>query len=231
MRTPLLITSTALAVLLVAGCNQIQPTTTPSTPDSAASPAVVPVGASASAPATAPVIPSAAMLQPEDLRGDVPEPASDDDWAHLTPPDPCGTGLDSDPLRLAADTQQAMIPSRGAVERPTVIVEHVARYKPGGADRLLAGIRAAVGKCPGPTGDGKQRWRLTEAADGTLLLTVRSEGDLAGMTVTHSTAVGVARVGDAIVVVADAGWENRSGDMKLVQELLPPAVQRAKTMG
>jgi hypothetical protein len=207
---------------------------TPAAPTAAASAAGAgpagSTGASPSAPASPVTVPASALLQPGDLGGAKPDRPTTNDLDHLSPPTPClGNPYPSDALRLAAAKQRAVVPTR-AGSTPVVVFEHVARYRSGGAAQLITELKAAVQRCPGPGGASQRRWKLVRDDGDTLLLHVTRQGGQDGRPVTHTTVVGVARVGDAVVVVADLGWEDGSGTEALVGALLPVALRRAATM-
>jgi hypothetical protein len=168
----------------------------------------------ASAPAYA--VPAAAMLQPADLRGAETTRVTDDYWAALRPPKPCGP-YPSAGLRRSDRAVQAMI---GVGERPTVIVNDVATYASDGAHRYLKELRAAVAACDGWTVLG-----TGVAGDESLLLRKREHIDYADTD--KDTYIVVARTGRALVVVADAGWEEGDGHEAVVRDLSVAAVKRA----
>jgi hypothetical protein len=110
----------------------------------------------------------------------------------------------------------------GFNERPTVIMEHVATYRADGADRYLTELRRNLASCD-DTG-----WTVLAtgvAGDESMLLQLREYIDYAE-TWKH-TYVLVARVGSALVVLADHGWENGNGHENLVRDLSAAAVLRA----
>ena len=161
-------------------------------------------------------VPEAAMLQPADLGGAPTTTVTDGSWSALRPPQPCGP-YPSDRLRRAERAVQAMI---GVGERPTVIVNDVGVYRPGGARTYLAQLRRAVAGCSG--------WSVLDtgvAGDESVLLRLREHIDYANTD--KYTYVLVARTGRALVVVADAGWEDGDGHESLVRELGVAAVRRA----
>ena len=171
----------------------------------------------ASRPST---IPDAALLQPGDLGGATPGPLTDDIWAGLRPPQPC-TGV---ALRSAAfvQDQRAISVMMGYGERPTVVMEHVATYRGNGADRYLAELRRNLASCD-DTG-----WTVLAtgvAGDESMLLRLRVYVDYAETW--KNTYVLVARVGSALVVLADNGWEEGNGHEDLVRDLSAAAVRRA----
>ncbi len=190
----------------------------------AADPALVPLRAVAPRPA----IPDAAMLQPQDLRGSTPEPVTDAYWDRLRPPQPCtDEPYPGGPLRGRQRAVQALV---GFEDRPTVVMEHVAVYRPGGAHRYLRNLRRALAACD-ESGPREPRWTLRAtglAGDESVLLELREYVDFAESY--KSTYVAVARIGRALVVVADAGWETGSGHEALVRELIPRAVARAAVL-
>lgn len=175
------------------------------------------------APATAaPSIPDSAMLQPEDLRGATPTPVTDDYWSALQPPQPCSDRpYPSTALRRADRALSVMI---GVDDRPTVVVEDVALYRSNGAHRYLRDLRRALSTCADPS------WTVLStgvAGDESVLLRFREYVDYAE--VYKNTYVVVARVGPALVVVADSGWETASGHRDLVRELGVRATLRARS--
>jgi hypothetical protein len=169
----------------------------------------------ASAPAHA--VPAAAMLQPEDLNGAETTTVTDDYWSALRPPQPCGP-YGSAGLRRSERAVQSMM---GFEDRPTVIVNHVATYPPGGAHRYLQDLRKAVTTC-------KSQWTVIGtgvAGDESVMLRRREYIDYAERN--KDTYVAVIRTGRALVIVADTGWEDGSGHESLVKSLSVAAVRRA----
>lgn len=172
-------------------------------------------------------IPDAALLQPADLGGASLEPAGDY-WAELRPPQPCAARPYPSTALVRADRAGWTVIGYG--DRPTVIMEHVATYRAGGAHRYLGDLRRALAACRGLDGDNV-RWtiRATGVAGAeSLLLTSTRYVDYANTY--KNTWVLVARVGRALVVVADSGWEEGSGHEALVRELSGPAVRRAAVL-
>jgi hypothetical protein len=232
MRITLPVMAAAALISLTVGCSSNQPAasradiTSPPAPPAATTTAPS-AGPSSAASVAADTIPATVMLQAEDLRGAELGESDAADWSHIVPPNPCGTRRGSDRLRLAGVIKQAMYPL-SRPERPTVIVEHVARYRADGAARLLSEIRAGANRCAGPVGADKRRWQLDKASGDTLVLKYVTTFKWSDTTVTKVTVIGVTKVGDAVVTVADAGWETRSGDVQLVQKLLSAAAKRAQ---
>jgi hypothetical protein len=174
------------------------------------------------------VIPDAALLQPEDLGGGELTPTEGGYWTSLQPPQPCADGpYRSTALRSAERGVQALIGVDGG---PEVIMEHVSYYRGNGAHRYLRELRRAVAACP--AGDPHaERWTVLAtgvAGDESVLLTRRTWVDYAE--VYHFTYVLVARVGQALVVLVDVGWEESSGAEEVVREFIPAAVQRAAVL-
>jgi hypothetical protein len=173
-------------------------------------------------------IPDAAMLQPADLGGVVPVPAEQDLWPWLRPPAPCArvSGLG---VRTAERAVRVVYPV--AETQPTVLLEYVAVYRGSGAERYLWRLRRAVSRpCGSCVADGRT-WRLSRtgvAGRNSLLLSVSQTVEYPDGTGRVQTAyVVVARVGHAVVVVADGGWEYGDGHRSLVRRLAPIAVHRA----
>lgn len=175
-------------------------------------------------------IPDAALLQPEDLRGASMSPADDDSWPGLRPPQPCADGTyRSTALRRTDRAASALV---GVDERPTVVVEYLAIYRANGAHRYLRELRRALNRCHGIDEQGN-RWKILAtgvAGRDSMLLRLRERFEFAGEIVTKNTYLAVARVGRALVMVADVGWEISDGHRALVRELITPAVRRARIL-
>jgi hypothetical protein len=173
-------------------------------------------------------IPDAAMLQAADLYGATPTAVTDDYWSALRPPQPCATrGYPSAALRR---TDRAITALIGIDERPTVIMEDVATYRATGAHRYLRDLRRAVAACTGPDEQGRT-WSVLAtgvAGDESVLLRLREYIDYAETF--KDSYVLVARVGRALVVLADVGWETAGGHLTLVRELGTTAAQRATVL-
>jgi hypothetical protein len=174
------------------------------------------------------VIPDSAMLQPEDLHGHILGPAPDDLWPNLRPPQPCADAYPSTRQRRSDRAISGLV---GVGERPTVVVEEVAVYRSNGARRYLRDLRRALRGCGGVDEQGG-RWTVLDtrvAGRDSLLLRLRQDIDYGGPTI-KDTYLAVARVGRALVVVADVGWEDGDGHEALVRELITAAVRRASTL-
>ena len=182
----------------------------------------VPVPAAAQARAT---VPASAMLQASDLGGATPTPVTDDYWDALRPPQPCSaTPYPSTALVRASRAISVMI---GVDNRPTVVVEHVASYRADGAHRYLRELRRAVAACSAD--DGWTVLATGVAGNESVLLRHREFIDFSGTY--KNTYVLTARVGSALVVLADAGWETGNGHEALVRQLSAAAVRRAAVAG
>jgi hypothetical protein len=172
-------------------------------------------------------VPASAMLQPVDIGGVETSPAAEDLRPWLRPPQPFG------PYRSAAErgadrAVQVLYPV-GDV-RPTVPLEYVAVYRGAGAAQYLREIERAVGRCGGRTDVDGRTWRVVGrgiAGRHSLLLSVAEVTGYEDSTRVKTTYVAVARVGHAIVVLADIGWEVGDGHQTLVRDLAPAAVSRA----
>lgn len=182
----------------------------------------VPFPAAAAARAT---VPASTMLQASDLGGVTPTPVTDDYWDALRPPQPCSaTAYPSTALVRASRAISVLI---GVDDRPTVVVEHVASYRADGAHRYLRELRRAVAACPADAG-----WTVLAtgvAGNESVLLRHREFIDFSGTY--KNTYVLTARVGSALVVLADAGWETGNGHEALVRQLSAAAVRRAAVAG
>jgi hypothetical protein len=182
----------------------------------AAALAVIAGGVAAAPAALASGIPDRAMLRPADLGGAVPQPADAESWPELRPPRPCGMRAP----RPAGDRAVSAVVD--ADRAPVVVMEYVALHPPGGADRYLRRLRAAVRDCPD--------WRLEKAGTGTLTLRWTQHWEHVDERVTHHTYLTVARAGRAVVLVADLGWETSSGDRDRAERLIRPATRRAAVL-
>lgn len=181
-------------------------------------------------------IPAGALLQPADVRDAEPEPLPEGEFSYLRPLRPCGEErYPSDSSREDAVAVRYVPEPASGGEIPSVVTEFVGRHAPGGAAEQFEEIGAALKRCPGGLGEGERRWTILgspNAGDQSVLVRVdqkESYADEKKETVSRYAAL--ARVGDAIVVVADLGWENTGGSEKLVRELIGKAVQRAGTIG
>ncbi|MDG4786646.1 hypothetical protein O7626_12005 [Micromonospora sp. WMMD1102] len=235
---PTALSATAVALALMVGCSADggagpSPTGTSSSAPSTAEPNSPPGSPSASgspSPGASDVIPSSALLRPEDLGGAKLEPLPAGDNAHLRPARPCGTPYPGDATRVAAVAMRAYV-SPAANETPRVVLQYVGLH-PGHADSAFAEIVAAVRRCPGSLDPGKHRWEAAgtgPAGDESLLLRVSARFDYGGDEAVTTTPAVVARVGDHVTVVADLGWENASGDESFVRNLTAKAVERLRS--
>jgi hypothetical protein len=181
------------------------------------------------AAATRAGVPAAAMLQPADLGVDV-TPAAADLRPWLRPPQPCGT-FRSSARRTADNAVQALYPVSDI--QPTVLLEYVAVYRGGGAAQYLRELRRAVSRCHGCTDRAGRTWTLRGtgvAGRASLLISVSETIEYGGSPRVKTTYVAVARVGHAVVVLADIGWEAGDGHEALVREFVPIAAQRASVL-
>ncbi|MEV6346796.1 hypothetical protein [Actinoplanes sp. NPDC051851] len=174
-------------------------------------------------------IPAEALLQPDDVRGATAEPLEQGEFAHVRPLRPCGTAkYPSDGTRTDAVAMRYTVPGSEQGSTPSTVVEFVGRHQAGGAAAQFTEIGAALTKCPGGLGEDQKRWTIVESGDHSVLVKIEqrfSYAEEAPATVAHYAAL--SRVNDAVVVVADLGWENMDGSEKLVRDLIVTAEQRA----
>ncbi|GAB7040848.1 MULTISPECIES: hypothetical protein [Catenuloplanes] len=178
-------------------------------------------------PGSARGIPGTAMLQPEDLGGAVTSPVDADRWNALRPPRPCAETNRYGGLPPRRDRAISAMVAVG--ESPTVVVEWVGSFRANGAQRYL---RAAVTNCD-DTDQGGGRWTVLStgtAGAESLLLRLTETFQYAGETMTRNTYLVVVRTGRTVVMVADVGWEISDGQRSLVERLVTPAIQRARTL-
>ncbi|MEJ3745804.1 hypothetical protein WEI85_21240 [Actinomycetes bacterium KLBMP 9797] len=175
-----------------------------------------------------PAIPDAALLQPDELRGATPTPVTGDYWSAMRPPQPCTDR--PYPSAVLSRADRAISALIGVDDAPTSVMEHVAVYRSNGAQQYLRQLRRALAACGGHDKDDVL-WTVHAtgvAGHDSLLLSRRTYIDYAESY--HHTYLVVARTGRVLVVVADTGWETRSGHEALVRELGAAAVRRAATL-
>jgi len=173
-------------------------------------------------------IPDSAML-PSLVQYEA-EPLPADAWPALRPPQPCADGpYRSAALRRVDRTVSGLV---GVGERPTVLVEHVTIYRANGAQSYLRQLRRALDRCAGTDARGTEWTVLATGVAGrdSLLLRMREEVDYGDRLVVKDTYLAVARVGRAVVVVADVGWEDGDGHEPLVRESITTAVRQASIL-
>ncbi|BEL03699.1 hypothetical protein Q0Z83_018900 [Actinoplanes sichuanensis] len=190
----------------------------------------VPVESSTTAAATG--IPASALLQPDDVGGVQAEPLEQGQFSHVRPLRPCGEErYPSDDSRTDAVAVRYAVPGQEEASTPSVVVEFVGRHRGGGAAEQFEDVGAALKKCPGGLGEGQHRWDVIESSGDSMLVRIGQKfayADEEPATVNHYAAL--SRVNDAIVVVADLGWENSDGSEQLVRELIRKAEQRAAAL-
>jgi hypothetical protein len=213
-------TTTGLLAATLTGCASESGTAAPSG-------SVTPVSATSDAPVNG--IPAAALLQPPDVRDAKPESLEEGEFAHVRPLRPCGGDrYPSDGSRTDAVAKRYVVPGEPEGSVPTVVVQFIGRHTPGGAADQAGDIEAALKRCPGGLGEGEHKWDVLETTAESTLVRIGqrfSYADEEPATVNHYAAL--ARVGDAIIVVADLGWENMDGSEPLVRDLIAKARQRA----
>ncbi|GIE80593.1 hypothetical protein Aph02nite_65430 [Actinoplanes philippinensis] len=196
------------------------------------SPAAQTSPAASTRAAAADGIPAGALLQPADVGGVQAEPLDQGEYAHVRPLRPCGDDrYPSDGSRTDAVAVQYAVPGAEQGSTPSVVIEFVGRHEPGGAAAQFRDIGAALDRCPGGLGEGQRKWEIVESDDDSMLIRIGQRfayADEKPATVNHYAAL--SRVNDAVVVVADLGWENSDGSEKLVRDLIAKAEQRAATV-
>lgn len=174
-------------------------------------------------------IPATAVLQPDDMRGATAVPLAQGEFAHVRPLRPCGTEpYPSDGTRTSAVALRYDVPGTEQSSTPSTVVEFVGRHESGGAAAQFTEITAALKRCPGGLGKDQHRWTVLESDDHSMLVKIEqklSYADEAPATVTHYAALST--VNNAVVVVADLGWENLNGSEQLVRTLIAKAETRA----
>jgi hypothetical protein len=189
--------------------------------------------AAASAPPPDAGIPDTAMLSPADLNGAEVDPADSPTIGRL---DICQdgrpVGMDH---RLATHSVAALYHAPGTPPDyvpDSEISETLWRYEPGGAARFLTDLKAALARCPGPTGDSGAVTRIVSTnlgGDESVLLkstwTVEQGGPHQ-----HITYLAVARVNDTVVAVRDNGYESADGDEARIRSLTLRAIHNARTL-
>ncbi len=182
-------------------------------------------------PPDAPVhIPDEAMLQAADLHGGPTSAVEDQHWQRLRPPRP-GTE-DTYPSTASRRVQRALSAVVTVDEAPTVVVQYVAVYHSNGAHRCLRDLRRALDARRGVDDQGGH-WTILAthvAGPESLLLRLRDEVGEAGQDLTKDIYIALTRVGRVLIAVSDTGWEDGSGHRGLVEELIIPAVRRARIL-
>ena len=173
-------------------------------------------------------VPPAAFLQPADLGGATTEPLEPSSFPEFRPPQPC----DADGFRsvVARRTNAAILVVYPVQESPTVLVEDIGLYRGGGAARYMAELRRAFNRC-GECTDATGQWTVLDRGPvgrSSMLIRLRQNVDVGGSVFVKDTYVFVARVGEAVVVLIDRGWEESSGHEDVVRALAPVAVRRAR---
>jgi hypothetical protein len=178
-------------------------------------------------------IPDTAMLSPADLNGAEVKPADSPTIGRL---DLCQdgkpVGMDH---RLATHTVSALyrVPWTPPDNVPdSEISETLWRYEPGGAARFLADLKAALARCPGPTGDSGVVTRIVSTnlgGDESVLLKLTWTVEQGGPH-QHIAYLAVARVNDTVVAVRDNGYENANGDEARIRSLALKAIHNARTL-
>jgi hypothetical protein len=209
---------TVLALISLAACGEGSPST--------------PVATTASPTRSAGPIPAAALLQPSDLNGATMRPVDGDVGKDLRPPRPCGGTHPSDPARRESIAMTAPVtPATGPGGTvPSVILETIVRYNPGSGAQAFAELRSALQRCPGAIGKDKRNWEILDAGDEMLVFRTSKQttyGDSPDLT-TQTWPAAAALVGDDVVLVADLGWENMSGEEPAVRSLITQAVLRLR---
>lgn len=123
---------------------------------------------------------------------------------------------------------QYTVPGIPEGSTPFTVVEFVGKHKTGGAAAQFTEIRAALTKCPGGLGKDQRKWTVVESDSDSMLVKIEQKsgyGDQEPATVAQYAALSV--VNDAVVVVADLGWENSGGSEELVREYIGKAEKRA----
>jgi hypothetical protein len=231
MRRSVLFVTAAIALVAVPACKVTSDGAAAGPSGSTSAPAPVSVSASPSASG----IPTSAMLQPADLNGAAMKAIDGDTGEDLRPPRPCGDAHPTDSARVASTAMTALYPSAGGGEStaPSVILQTIARYRPGSGSQAFGELVAAVARCPGEIGSGIRSWENlgpVTAGDEAVLFKTSTlvNADDHAAAAPWSWPFAVARVGDDLVLVADLGWETMNGDEVTVKTLIAAAVQRAR---
>lgn len=178
-------------------------------------------------------IPASALLQPSDTRNAEAQPLEEGDFSHVRPLRPCGDAkYSSDGSRTDAVATRFTVPGAEQGSVPSVVVQFVGKHAAGGAADQFKEIDAALDKCPGGLGKDQHKWTIIDADANSILVRIEqrfSYADEEPATVSHFAAL--SKVNDAIVVVADLGWENMGGSEALVRDLIAKAEKRAATIG
>ncbi|SDT23184.1 hypothetical protein [Actinoplanes derwentensis] len=188
-----------------------------------------PVAVSASTAAAVSGIPAEALLQSADTRGAEAQSLEQGVFPHVRPLRPCGaTPYPSDSTRTDVVAMRYTVPGAEQASTPSTVVQFVGRHQAGGAAAQFTEIGAALEKCPGGLGKDQHKWTIVDSDADSMLVRIEqkvSYGDEDPATVAHYAALST--VNDAVVVVADLGWENMDGSEQLVRDLIAKAEERA----
>jgi hypothetical protein len=179
-------------------------------------------------------IPDTAFLQAGDMPGqikDAPHRLADGEWPL---PVFCGSDYEQNDLLVVRSTLRLYFCSPGAPPESTpksVVHQVVLVYREIGAAAFLGGLRAAVAGCPDDAGvRHRLRGSLDAGDDSALVEQTRpatdERGDPLGDGSVQSVFWAVARVGDAIAFVGNAGWESCSAEEAETVTLGRRAAQR-----
>jgi hypothetical protein len=202
-----------------------------STPSDAAK-----IGSAPAEPTSSRVIPAGALLQPADLNDAMLRTVEQGDFGHLRPLRPCNGGAGRYPSDGGREAAVAVTTEYQENKEltATVVMEYLALHKPGSAADVIDDVRQALRRCPGGLGKDEYRWKIIGsgiAGDESILVRMEDTMTLPdGKKDVRQTYAALARVGDAVLVVADLGWEFAGGDERKVRALTKKAVERARVI-
>lgn len=218
---------------------------TPSAPSPSKSPkSVVPVAPEKSSPSTpapppeAPDIPDSiparAFVQAADAPGEGSKPERQGAGDHDLP-DFCGKSYEQRSATGIRATQVMFYKSAGSPADSTpksALYEDVIVFRGDGAEKFMADLRAAVGDCPGETGDERNvSLGRIGVGDDSLLIernnpAMTDEGIPVGDGSLHRVYFAAIRIGDSVAFLNDTGWESGSADRADTTHLARKAADR-----
>ncbi|MEV7628569.1 hypothetical protein [Actinoplanes sp. NPDC089786] len=178
-------------------------------------------------------IPARAFLQASDAPGEGGTPERQGAGDHDLP-EFCGNGYEQRGDLGIRATQLMYYRSADAPPDSTpksAVFEDIMVFRGDGAEQFMDDLRAAVRDCPSPKNDKNVSRGPLGAGDESLLIernhpAMTDEGVPAGDGSLHRVYFSAIRVGDAVAVVSDTGWESGSADRADTEHLAARAAIR-----
>lgn len=180
-------------------------------------------------------IPARAFLQASDAPGEGGTPERQGAGDHDLP-EFCGNGYEQRGDLGIRATQLMYYRSADAPPDSTpksAVFEDIMVFRGDGAEQFMDDLRAAVRDCPSEKSDKNVSRGSLGAGDESLLIErnhpeMTDEGVPTGDGSLHRVYFSAVRVGDAVAVVSDTGWESGSADRADTEHLATRAATRLK---